>query len=164
MARTGHAACGNVTKGTLTWAFCSPERKRRLPSPNAECTMPVGGARLPAPGCPEADAVGTARQGAGRFNIPLLLAGVVDGDGRTRPRSGTAPLTVLTADGKAEQPALAGGGDATTAFTLEIQAAVDGIAAGKEPDLLSGKLARDALVLCHKECESVRRGEAVVVA
>jgi predicted dehydrogenase len=78
--------------------------------------------------------------------------------------SGTAPLTVLTADGKAEQPALAGGGDATAAFTLEIQAAVDGVTAGKEPDLLSGKLARDALVLCHKECESVRRGEAVDVA
>src|SRR5205085_4488474 len=36
--------------------------------------------------------------------------------------SGTCPLTVLTADGKAEQPQLAGGGDATTAFTLEIQA------------------------------------------
>jgi predicted dehydrogenase len=77
--------------------------------------------------------------------------------------SGTCPLTVLSADGKAEQPQLAGGGDATTAFTLEIQAAVDGIKAGREPDLLSGKLARDALVLCHKECESVRRGEAVAV-
>jgi predicted dehydrogenase len=78
--------------------------------------------------------------------------------------SGTCPLTVLTADGKAEQPQLPGGGDATTAFTLEIQAAVDGVAAGKEPDLLSGKLARDALVLCHKECESVRSGNAVAVA
>jgi predicted dehydrogenase len=78
--------------------------------------------------------------------------------------SGTCPLTVLTADGKAEQPQLAGGDDATTAFTLEIQAAVDGVTAGKEPDLLSGKLARDALVLCHKECESVRSGKAVVVA
>src|SRR5438094_3707197 len=53
--------------------------------------------------------------------------------------SGTAPLTVLTADGKSEQPQLAGGGDATTAFTLEIQAAVDGVTSGKEPDLLSGK-------------------------
>ncbi len=77
--------------------------------------------------------------------------------------SGTAPLTVLTADGKAEQPQLPGGGDATTAFTLEIQAAVDGVTSGKEPDLLSGKLARDALVLCHKECESVRSGRAVEV-
>jgi predicted dehydrogenase len=78
--------------------------------------------------------------------------------------SGTAPLTVLTADGKAELPSLAGGGDATAAFTLELQAAVEGVASGKEPDLLSGKLARDALVLCHKECESVRTGRAVTVA
>jgi predicted dehydrogenase len=78
--------------------------------------------------------------------------------------SGTCPLTVLTADGKAEQPSLPGGGDATTAFTLELQAAVDGISTGKAPDLLSGKLARDALVLCHKECESVRTGRAVAVA
>jgi predicted dehydrogenase len=77
--------------------------------------------------------------------------------------SGTCPLTVLTADGKAEQPKLAGGGEATTAFTAELQAAVDGVRAGREPDLLSGKLARDALVLCHKECESVKKGEVVTV-
>jgi predicted dehydrogenase len=78
--------------------------------------------------------------------------------------SGATPLTVLTADGKSKQPKLKGGGEATTAFTAEIQAAVDGIAAGKEPDLLSGKLARDALVLCHKECQSVRTGKPVAVA
>ena len=77
--------------------------------------------------------------------------------------SGTCPLTVLSADGKSEQPKLAGGDDATTAFTLELQAAVDGVTSGKEPDLLSGKLARDALVLCHKECESVKTGKAVAM-
>jgi predicted dehydrogenase len=77
--------------------------------------------------------------------------------------SGTLPLTLLTADGKSEQPRLAQAEEATTAFTAEIQAAVDGVAAGREPDLLSGQLARDALVLCHKECESVRRGEGVAV-
>jgi predicted dehydrogenase len=77
--------------------------------------------------------------------------------------SGTQPLTVLTADGKAEQPKLPGGDDPTTAFTAELQATVDGIAAGKEPDLLSGKLARDALVMCYKECESVLSGKAVRV-
>jgi hypothetical protein len=63
-----------------------------------------------------------------------------------------------------EQPKLGGGDDATTAFTLELQAAVDGVTSGKEPDLLSGKLARDALVLCHKECESVKTGKAVAIA
>jgi predicted dehydrogenase len=78
--------------------------------------------------------------------------------------SGTCPLTVLHADGKSEQAKLAGGDDPTTAFTAESQTAVDGIKSGKEPDLLSGKLARDALVLCHKECESVRSGQPVAVA
>jgi predicted dehydrogenase len=78
--------------------------------------------------------------------------------------SGTCPLTVLTADGKAEQPRLPGGGEDTAAFTLELQAAVDGVKSGHEPDLLSGKLARDALVLCHRECESVRTGRAVAVS
>ena len=57
-----------------------------------------------------------------------------------------------------------GSSTATTAFTAELQAAVEGVKAGKEPDLLSGQLARDALVLCHKECESVRSGKPVVVA
>jgi predicted dehydrogenase len=77
--------------------------------------------------------------------------------------SGTAPLTVLTADGKIEQPSVSGGNDATAAFTLELQAAVDGARNGRAPDLLSGQLARDALVLCHKECQSVKSGEAVAV-
>jgi len=77
--------------------------------------------------------------------------------------SGTCPLTVLTADGKSVQPKLDGGAEATTAFTIELQAAVDGISAGKEPDLLSAKLARDALVLCHREIESVKSGTAVAV-
>jgi predicted dehydrogenase len=77
--------------------------------------------------------------------------------------SGTCPLTVLTADGKVEKPQFPAGDDATTAFTAEIQAAVDGITSGREPELLSGKLARDALVLCHKECESVRRRQVVSV-
>src|SRR5205807_8062055 len=63
--------------------------------------------------------------------------------------SGTCPLTLLKADGSSEQPKLAGGDEATAAFTLEIQAAVDGVKAGREPDLLSGKLARDALVMCY---------------
>jgi predicted dehydrogenase len=78
--------------------------------------------------------------------------------------SGTAPLTVLTADGKVKQPKLKGGTEATSGFTAEIQAAVNGIAKGKEPDLLSGPLARDALVLCHNECQSVLTGKPVAVA
>ncbi len=77
--------------------------------------------------------------------------------------SGATPLTVLTPDGQKEQPKLSGGDDPISAFTAEIQAAVDGVIKGREPDLLSGKLARDALVMCHKECESVRKGLAVPI-
>jgi predicted dehydrogenase len=77
--------------------------------------------------------------------------------------SGAVPLTLLTAEGKVKQPNLKGGGDPTAAFTTEIQAAVNGVLAGREPDLLSGQLARDALVLCHKECQSLRTGKAVTV-
>lgn len=77
--------------------------------------------------------------------------------------SGVLPLTVLHADGRSEKPTFAGGDDATAAFTLELQAAVDGVKAGKESDLLGGQLARDALVLCHKECESVKTGAIVNV-
>lgn len=78
--------------------------------------------------------------------------------------SGTCPLTVLKADGSSEQPKLAGGAEATAAFTIEIQAAVDGVKAGKEHDYLSGKLARDALVMCYREIESVKTGKAVAIA
>jgi predicted dehydrogenase len=77
--------------------------------------------------------------------------------------SGTLPLTVYTADGKSDRPPLRGG-DPIDAFAVEIQTAVKGVTTGQEQPLLSGKLARDALVLCHRECDSVRSGEPVAVA
>ena len=77
--------------------------------------------------------------------------------------SAGVPLTVFAADGSTTTPDLAGGGDPIAAFTGELQAAVDGVASGREPDLLSGQLARDALVMCHRETESVRTGTAVAV-
>jgi predicted dehydrogenase len=76
--------------------------------------------------------------------------------------SGGPPLTVFTPDGKSHQPTL-GSGDPVVSFASEIQSAIDGVRAGKEPDLLSGQLARDALVLCHRECDSVRTGKAVEI-
>jgi predicted dehydrogenase len=74
--------------------------------------------------------------------------------------SGGTPLTVFTHDGQSDQPKL-GDGDPIVAFTKELQTAVDSIPSGVAPMLLSGKLARDALVLCHKECESVKTGQIV---
>jgi predicted dehydrogenase len=72
-------------------------------------------------------------------------------------------LTLLTADGKSEQPKLDGGGDPLTAFATELQVAVEAARTGKEQDLLSGTLARNALVLCYRECESVKTGQIVRV-
>lgn len=77
--------------------------------------------------------------------------------------SGTVPLTVILNEGKPKAPKLKGGDSELSAFTAELQAAVEGVKSGKEPDLLSGKLARDALVLCHKECQAVRTGKVVTV-
>ena len=77
--------------------------------------------------------------------------------------SGTCPLTLLKVDGSSEQPKLAGGDDATAAFTIEIQAAVDGITKGQAHDYLSGRLARDALVMCYREIESVKSGNIVAL-
>jgi len=76
--------------------------------------------------------------------------------------SAGVPLTVFTPDGKSHNPEL-GSGDPIDSFAAELQTAVDGVAAGKEPDLLSGQLARDALVLCFREIESVKGGRVVDV-
>jgi hypothetical protein len=77
--------------------------------------------------------------------------------------SGTQPLTVLTSDGKIKQPKLKGSTEATAAFTAELQAAVEGVKSGRVPDLLKAQLARDALVLCQKECQSVLSGNAISI-
>jgi predicted dehydrogenase len=77
--------------------------------------------------------------------------------------AGAQPLTLYTPDGKAKPPKLKGGVEPESAFTAEIQTAVNGVRDGLEPELLTGQLARDALALCHKECQSVRTGKAVAV-
>jgi predicted dehydrogenase len=77
--------------------------------------------------------------------------------------SGTTPLTVFTSNARAKQPRLRGTTDPIDAFAAEIRSAVEAVAFGRESDLLSCKLARDALALCHKECQSVRTGKVVAV-
>ena len=72
------------------------------------------------------------------------------------------PLTLLTEDGKVEQVDL-GEVDPIDAFTAEIQYAVDAIDSNTEPTALSGVGARDALLLCYKEAESVKTGEIVPI-
>jgi predicted dehydrogenase len=77
--------------------------------------------------------------------------------------SGVLPLTLYTPDGKAKLPKLKGGDDPLGGFPAELQMAVDGVCSGVEPDLLCGQLARDALALCLKECQSVRTGKVVAI-
>jgi predicted dehydrogenase len=76
-------------------------------------------------------------------------------------RLGATPLTLLNAKGKAKKVKLKHADNPIAAFTAELQAAADAVEKGQEPDLLSAKLARDALTLCYKECESVKTGRAV---
>jgi predicted dehydrogenase len=73
------------------------------------------------------------------------------------------PLTVFNQEGQLEHPELHAGSEWCAAFTLELQAAVDGVQTGKTPQLLSGTLARDALKLCYAEAESIATGEIVAL-
>ena len=73
------------------------------------------------------------------------------------------PLTLITDDGDVQTPDPGGSGEWCAAFTDELQAAVDGVAAGEAPPVLSGELARDALKLCHAEAESIRTGTIVEI-
>lgn len=68
------------------------------------------------------------------------------------------PLTLMTADGQITKPQPTGGTEWCSAFTDELQAAVDGVKSGAMPAILSGTLARDALRLCVAEAESIRTG------
>ncbi len=69
------------------------------------------------------------------------------------------PLTVLTANGKSTQPKL----KEVDAFSAELSEAVKAVRSGEPSPLLAGDLARDALVLCQKQTQSVRSGKAVKV-
>jgi predicted dehydrogenase len=70
------------------------------------------------------------------------------------------PLTVILPDGSIERPEL-GAGDPVDGFVLELTAAVEALAAGRTAPPLDGDLARQALLLCLSEIESVRTGRAV---
>lgn len=71
------------------------------------------------------------------------------------------PLTLLTADGKVKQPKL--GGDPIACFAAEVQTAVNAVERNTPAPELSAEGAMLALVLCHKEIESVRTGRPVDV-
>jgi len=78
-----------------------------------------------------------------------------------KPHVGT-PLTLLDRKGNAMQPKLSSG-DPLDAFAAEIQEVLKSIKSGRPSDLLGAALARDALVLCHKQSQSVLSGRLVKV-
>jgi len=70
------------------------------------------------------------------------------------------PLTVYDEKGKVVRPKL-GPADMLAAFPLELSEAVRAIRTGKPSALLDGTLARDALIIGHKETQSIKTGRAV---
>ena len=64
------------------------------------------------------------------------------------------PVTVLTKDGGVEKPEF-GESDDVTPFVRELTEAQKAFVSGTPSSLLDGVLARDALILCHKEVESI---------
>jgi predicted dehydrogenase len=72
------------------------------------------------------------------------------------------PLSVILPDGTVERPAL-GDGDPIAAFADELTVAVASVEQGQAGPQLSGELARQALVICQAEVESVRTGRPVEV-
>ena len=75
----------------------------------------------------------------------------------------TSALAVILPDGTVERPTL-GSGDPAEAFAAELGLAVKAVAEGTPaPPMLSAELARQALVLCLAEAESVRSGKTVML-
>jgi predicted dehydrogenase len=72
------------------------------------------------------------------------------------------PLTVVSA-GKVTQPKLKGGTEWCSAFTSELQVAVDAVKSRATPRLLSDELARDALKVCYAEAKSIQTNKPVKV-
>jgi predicted dehydrogenase len=73
------------------------------------------------------------------------------------------PLTVILPDGTVERPEL-GAGDPVDGFVRELTVAAEAVASGRTAPQLDGDLARQALLLCLAEIESVRTGRAVDLA
>lgn len=73
------------------------------------------------------------------------------------------PVTVLTEDGKVEKPELPVIDDIQT-FVNELTEATNAIKTGKPSPILDGQLARDALVLCYSEIESINLGKRIEIA
>jgi predicted dehydrogenase len=72
------------------------------------------------------------------------------------------PLTVLTDTGRVLRPKL-GSGDPLDGFVAELTEVVRAVNSGKPSELLDGQLARDALLLCHRQTLSLVKRRLVQV-
>jgi predicted dehydrogenase len=72
------------------------------------------------------------------------------------------PLTVLTPDDKVQKPDL-GSPDMLDAFPIELGEAVRAVESNTPSKLLDGALARDALILGHKQTQSIVERRAVEI-
>jgi predicted dehydrogenase len=72
------------------------------------------------------------------------------------------PLTLLRADGKVERPTMKSA-DPVDAFVDELTEAAKTVKSGRPSALLDGQLARDAVVLCQKQTESLRKRRPVSI-
>ncbi|MCH8150363.1 MAG: Gfo/Idh/MocA family oxidoreductase [Planctomycetes bacterium] len=72
------------------------------------------------------------------------------------------PLKVLTDDGQVVRPDL-GDGDPVNGFVAEIEEVVRCVESGNPSQILGGDLARDAILLCHKQTESVKQAKPISV-
>jgi predicted dehydrogenase len=73
------------------------------------------------------------------------------------------PLSVILPDGTVERPEL-GAGDPVDGFVRELTLATEAVASGRTAPELAGDLARQALLLCLAEIDSVRTGRVVELA
>lgn len=78
--------------------------------------------------------------------------------------SGGTPLTLFPASGKPKVVTLKGQEDPINAFQAEIGSAVNAVKTGQIAGPLDPVLARNALVMCLKEMESVKTGKPVIVS
>ncbi len=73
------------------------------------------------------------------------------------------PLSVILPDGSVERPEL-GTGDPVDGFVRELAVATEAVAQGRTAPQLAGDLARQALLLCLAEVDSIRAGQVVELA
>jgi predicted dehydrogenase len=72
-------------------------------------------------------------------------------------------LTVLDFKGKVDQPKMPPGDPMLLAFDAEIPEVVKSAASDKPSPILAGALARDAIVLCHKQTQAVKTGKTTKI-